>query len=98
MGAEAKVPQVHRFTAYHISRHVVGTFNACHSTTTPLDLNSFSTTQTGQNHRAINMALDQSPSVILMIPKEDRNSNLHLVSGRKSTRLLSNPIKQGASD
>src|SRR5579859_1671259 len=39
IGAEAKVPQVRRFTDYHISRHVIGTFNTCHSTTTPFDLN-----------------------------------------------------------
>src|SRR5579859_4548373 len=53
VSVKAKVPQVLGLPLYHISRHMVGTFKACHSTTTPFDLSIFSSTQTGQTTKPL---------------------------------------------
>jgi hypothetical protein len=45
---EGRVPQVLGLPLTQNSRYVIGTFKACHSTTTPFDLSIFSSTQTGQ--------------------------------------------------
>jgi hypothetical protein len=86
---EGRVPQVLGLLLYHISRHVVGTFKACHSTTTPFDLNIFILYRRGINQPWIS---HKAPPVDLMIPTKFKASNKPISrEWQEITRLLPNP-------